>query len=124
MSIAGTRGRRREAVSGYRTLESMPGFALLEVQPLTGRTHQIRVHLQSMHHAIVGDDRYGGRAWRGVQDPLRRNALRRFERLALHAAELSFSHPVTGDPLDYHAALPSEFEALLAALRDSKRSPS
>jgi 23S rRNA pseudouridine1911/1915/1917 synthase len=118
MSVSATRGKRRAASSTYRTLESMPGFALVEVKPLTGRTHQIRVHLQSINHPLVGDDRYGGRTWKGVQDPLKRKALRTFDRLALHAANLSFAHPTTAAPLDYHAPLPPEFETLLTALRD------
>ena len=117
MAVDGTRGRRRAALSHYRTIAEFPGFALLEVRPLTGRTHQIRVHLQSIHHPVVGDDRYGGRAWRGVQERARRDALRAFQRLALHAAELSFEHPVSGGSVSFRAPLPQEFEALLSVLR-------
>jgi 23S rRNA pseudouridine1911/1915/1917 synthase len=115
MAVAGRAGRA--ALSRYETLERLAGFALLAVRPETGRTHQIRVHLQSIGHPIVGDPRYGGRQWRGVLDPARRNALRRFERLALHAAELSFDHPATGRRLRLAAPLPEELEALLRALR-------
>lgn len=117
MATRGTRGRTRHALTIYRTTESFPGFALLDLQLRTGRTHQIRVHLQSIHHPIVGDERYGGRRWRGVQDPRRRNALRDFGRLALHAAELRFAHPVTGRTLHLRAELPPEFERLLDVLR-------
>jgi 23S rRNA pseudouridine1911/1915/1917 synthase len=117
MAVRGTRGRTRVAETRYETKEILPGFALLDLWPRTGRTHQIRVHLQSIHHPIVGDEQYGGRAWRGVQDPLKRKAIREFDRLALHAADLSFSHPVTGVDLRFHAPLPPEFEALLRALR-------
>jgi len=117
MTIGGTRGSRRPALTLYRTEESLQGFAMLEVRPHTGRTHQIRVHLQSIHHPIVGDTRYGGRPWRGVQEPLKRKALREFDRLALHASDLSFAHPSTGRALKVHAPLPADFENLLLILR-------
>jgi len=117
MAVQHTRGRLRPAVSEYRTREHLTGFCLLEVRPLTGRTHQIRVHMQSIHHSLVGDDRYGGRAWRGVQDPLKRKALREFERLGLHASRLVLNHPVRGRPLRFKAALPPAFERLLEVLR-------
>jgi 23S rRNA pseudouridine1911/1915/1917 synthase len=94
----------------------MPGFSLLEVRPETGRTHQIRVHLQSAGHPIVGDDRYGGVGWRGVQDPVRRRALRIFMRLALHASRLRFTHPRTGAVMSFDAPLPPDFLAVIEAL--------
>jgi len=118
MTIGAARGRRRPAESHYVTRESLPGFALLEVHPRTGRTHQIRVHLQSIHHPIVGDERYGGRCWRGVLDPIKRNALRDFDRLALHAARLAFRHPVTGSALRFAAPLDADFTGLLELLRE------
>jgi 23S rRNA pseudouridine1911/1915/1917 synthase len=112
------RGRgSREALTRYRTREQMAGFALLTLHPETGRTHQIRVHLQSIHHPIVGDTRYGGRMWRGVQDPIKRKMLRGFDRLALHASRLAFVHPETGREVVFTAPLPAEFKALLDALR-------
>jgi 23S rRNA pseudouridine1911/1915/1917 synthase len=117
MAVRATRGRRRHARTAYRTLESLPGFAYLDVEPETGRTHQIRVHLESIRHPIVGDERYGGRAWRGVQDPLKRKALREFDRLALHALRLAFAHPATGKPLTFEAPLPAALTELLSVLR-------
>jgi 23S rRNA pseudouridine1911/1915/1917 synthase len=120
MAVRGTRGRTRTAMTEYETQESVPGFTLLDVRPETGRTHQIRVHMQSIHHPLVGDDRYGGRAWRGMQDPLKRKALREFDRLGLHAVELALAHPVTEKPLRFRAPLPDEFEDLLQALRGKK----
>ncbi len=107
----------REAVTRYATRESMPGFSLLDARPETGRTHQIRVHLQSIHHPIVGDERYGGRQWKGVQNPLKRRALASFDRLALHAARLEFDHPVSAEPLTFEAPLPASFAELLEVLR-------
>lgn len=117
MSVRSPSGK--EAVTSYRTRRRLPGFALLECLPETGRTHQIRVHLQSIHHPIVGDDRYGGRGWRGVEHPRKRAAIRDFERLALHARELAFDHPITGERVSLHADLPADFAALLATLDEA-----
>jgi 23S rRNA pseudouridine1911/1915/1917 synthase len=117
MAVRGTRGRTRVAVTRYAISESMPGFSLLDLRLETGRTHQIRVHMQSIHHPVVGDARYGGRGWRGIQDPLKRKAVRQFPRLALHASHLRLEHPVSGEPLAFHAPLPPDFEELLQALR-------
>ena len=121
MSVRGTRGALRRATTHYRTLESIPGFGLLDIDLETGRTHQIRVHLQSIHHPIVGDDRYGGRAWRGLQDPLKRAAVRTFNGLALHAYELSFNHPLDGRSCTFRAELPERITHLLDVLREDRR---
>ena len=115
MSVRAPRGRA--ATSRWRVIDDVPGFSRLEVRPETGRTHQIRVHLQALGHPIVGDDRYGGVGWRGVPDPRRRLALRAFGRLALHAWRLALRHPVTGESLRFESPLPEEFATLLEALR-------
>ncbi len=115
MSIRGRGGR--EALTHYNTRERLTGFSQLTLRPTTGRTHQLRVHLKSIGHPIVGDARYGGRLWKGVLDPLKRKALKAFEQLALHAAGLAFENPVAGRSLEFEARLPDEFEALLRALR-------
>lgn len=113
----GVPGARR-AITRYTTRETMPGFARLDVDIETGRTHQIRVHMQSLRHPVVGDDRYGGRPWRGVQDPIKRAALRRFDRLWLHAELLAFVHPRSGKKFRIRAPLPDDLEALLDVLRE------
>ncbi len=115
MAVAGRASR--EALTEYRTLERLTGFSWLAVRPRTGRTHQIRLHLQSIGHPVVGDTRYGGRRWRDVRDARLREALRSFERLALHAAELAFDHPATGRRLELRAPLPAALESLLRLLR-------
>jgi 23S rRNA pseudouridine1911/1915/1917 synthase len=118
MAVQGTRGARRIARTHYKTVESLPGFAHLEIDLETGRTHQIRVHLQSIHHPVVGDERYGGRSWRGIMDPLKRRAVKTFQGLALHAAELRFEHPIDGRSCTYRAELPERMTRLFDALRD------
>lgn len=114
MSVRSPRARR--AVTHWRVLRDMPGFALLDVRPETGRTHQIRVHLQHVGHPVVGDTRYAGTVWKGVQDPVRRNALKGFDRLALHAFRLSFRHPSSGETVRFEAPMPDDFRALLEVL--------
>jgi len=78
-------------------------FSLLEVRLLTGRTHQIRVHLAHEGYPIVGDDKYGDFA---LNRELR-------QRLLLHAAKLSFAHPLTGERLRLESPLPREMKAFL-----------
>jgi 23S rRNA pseudouridine1911/1915/1917 synthase len=108
----------REAFTEYRVEETLSGFSWLEVKPRTGRTHQIRVHLTHLGHPIVGDAVYGGvgRA-RQIADPVKKEALGAFRRLALHARRLSFAHPVTGERLAIEAPLPPELLALINVLR-------
>ena len=107
----------RKAVTAYRTLEALPGFALLEVDLVTGRTHQIRVHFEALGHPVIGDTRYGGQPWRNLRDTAKRAAILGFHRLALHATRIALTHPVTSRPLVVEAPMPPEMEALLAALR-------
>jgi 23S rRNA pseudouridine1911/1915/1917 synthase len=108
----------REAVSHYRLLERFTGHSLLQVNLETGRTHQIRVHLAHIGHPLVGDPLYGGRRQLTAgASPALREALANFHRQALHAARLSFAHPITGNPVDIEAPLPADFTALLKVLR-------
>jgi 23S rRNA pseudouridine1911/1915/1917 synthase len=108
----------REAVTHYRLEERYPAHTLLRVQLETGRTHQIRVHLAHIGHPLVGDPLYGGRRQliAGATDA-QRAALAAFHRQALHAARLTFSHPVSGKPVDVESPLPKDFAVLLKALR-------
>ncbi len=108
--------RSREATTIYRTVRALPGFALLEVDLVTGRTHQIRVHLAAKRHPVVGDARYGGTPWKSMRDPIRRSAIAAFPRLALHAAKLAFKHPVTGAAMSFASPLPADVSALIEAL--------
>lgn len=109
--------RSRAATTIYHTEEALPGFTLLTIGLVTGRTHQIRVHFASLRHPVIGDTKYGGQPWKAMQDPGRRALLTSFPRLALHAAKLALAHPVTGEPLSFSAPLPADVAGLLSALR-------
>ena len=115
----------REAISHYtvqRRIESRYGkFTLLSVKIDTGRTHQIRVHLASLGHPVVGDNLYG--APREIAPPRRKGAASssnenplQLERNFLHAAALEFAHPRTGDALSFVRPLPPELEHFLLLL--------
>ncbi len=110
----------RSAVSHFHVVERLKtrfgAFTLLEVRIETGRTHQIRVHLQSLGHPVVGDTLYGAaRVLRadsgedGRESELGRNFL--------HAARLGFTHPRTGEEMEFEAPLPGELEEFLGELR-------
>ncbi len=111
--------RSREATTIYRTLELLPGATMLEIDLVTGRTHQIRVHFASRRHPVIGDTRYGGSPWKILRDPARRTLFTEFSRLALHATRLKFSHPVTGEPMTFSSPLPADVASFLDALRSA-----
>jgi 23S rRNA pseudouridine1911/1915/1917 synthase len=115
MSVRSPRGRAATTI--YRTVEELPGFTRVSIDLVTGRTHQIRVHFMALHHPVVGDTRYGGNPWKSMRDPAKREALRGFHRLALHAQRLSLEHPVSAARLAFTAPRPAELERLLEALR-------
>ena len=89
------------------------GLALLRCALETGRRHQIRAHLQARGWPIVGDPVYGEPRWARVDDPRLAATLRAFPRQALHAAHLSFVHPITGAPITIDAPLPDDFASLI-----------
>ncbi|WP_347554724.1 RluA family pseudouridine synthase [Robbsia sp. KACC 23696] len=91
------------------------GFALVEAQLKTGRTHQIRVHLAHLDAPIAGDDKYGDFALNKALG--RANADPGLKRMFLHAAKLRITHPATGEPLQFEAALPAECQRFLVQLR-------
>jgi 23S rRNA pseudouridine1911/1915/1917 synthase len=102
-------GTGRSALTQYRVLERIGRFNLLEVKIGTGRTHQIRVHLSSIGHPIVGDRLYGA--------PRRLPGFPDFERFYLHAHRLGFESPSSGERITIESPLPQEFSALLEMLR-------
>jgi len=113
----------KEAITFYEVLESFRGYSLLKMEPKTGRTHQIRVHLSYIKHPIVADDMYGGKLvypWQiadaepAVQEPL-------MSRVALHAFSLEFKHPTTDKTVQFEAPPPQDMQQLLDALRKSRK---
>ena len=102
--------RGKPARTAYRALERFEQATLLECKLDTGRTHQIRVHLQSIGHPVVGDPVYR----RGAR---RFEVLAALERQALHAAGLTLEHPLGGEQRSFRSALPGDLQRLLKALR-------
>jgi len=107
----------RVAISEYASKEAFPSFTLMEIRILTGRTHQIRVHLKHLGHPVVGDREYGGMRAVSLRDSEVRGAVERFGRLALHARRLELKHPRTGEPMRFEVPVPPDFAELLDALR-------
>ena len=108
--VEGARGKR--AVTHYRMLRPLREAALTECRLETGRTHQVRVHMASIGHPLLGDPVYGRTR------PAHREVLKRlnFHRQALHAAELGFVHPVSKENLTFKSPLPSDIQELFGAL--------
>lgn len=106
--------RPRQAVTRYRVMRRFEGFTLLEAHPLTGRTHQIRVHCSSIGHAIVGDTMYGAPSRLRIGGREQKTLPRHF----LHAAAIEFAQPRTGETLRFQAALPPDLSQFLASLRE------
>ena len=97
----------KDAVTNYRVLENIGGkYAHIECQLETGRTHQIRVHMSSIHHPLLGDQVYGP-----AKDPFD------LEGQALHARILGFLHPTTKKYMEFEAPIPEYFNNLLQKLR-------
>jgi 23S rRNA pseudouridine1911/1915/1917 synthase len=100
----------RAAVTGYRVRERFAGWTLLELDLVTGRTHQIRVHLEAIGHPVAGDPVYGtGKSQRGPEG---------LGRVFLHAWRLELAAPSDGHLIRAEAPLPPELEAVLDALRE------
>ncbi|MGB9627750.1 MAG: RluA family pseudouridine synthase [Thermodesulfobacteriota bacterium] len=108
----------RQAVTHWRVVERFGHFTLLEVSPHTGRTHQIRVHLSSIGHPLLGDPLYGRKGRPGaLDDPLLREYLKRMNRQALHSHRLGLTHPQTGERVHFVAPIPEDMSNMLSILR-------
>jgi 23S rRNA pseudouridine1911/1915/1917 synthase len=104
--------RGKHAVTHYRLLEALGLASLVECRLETGRTHQVRVHMSSIGHPLLGDPVYG-------RNPQRLRPILtqlHFARQALHAADLGFIHPVTGEALRFESTLPADMAGLLVEL--------
>jgi len=115
--------RGRIAITRWKVVERLNGFTLLEIFPQTGRTHQIRVHLSSMGHPILGDPLYGRKGRPGtIHDPVLKECVRRMNRQALHAQRLGISHPRTGEKIQFVSPLPYDMREVLEWLRSQRAS--
>jgi 23S rRNA pseudouridine1911/1915/1917 synthase len=108
-------GRGKHAVTHYRTLERLGLASLIECRLETGRTHQVRVHMASIGHALLGDPLYGRTPSR-IRPLLARLG---FQRQALHAAVLGFIHPISGQTLRHVSELPVDLTELLVELKNT-----
>lgn len=95
----------KEAITRFRVVKRFGSYTLVECRLLTGRTHQIRVHMSYIGHPVVGDPVYG---------PKKKHFS--INGQALHAAELSFTHPVTGEALTFYAPIPDDMQQILSSL--------
>ncbi len=111
----------KPAVTHYRVEARFAAHTLLRCRLESGRTHQIRVHMATIRHPLVGDPLYGGRLAVPSQAGELADVLRGFHRQALHAETLTLTHPVSGETLSWSVAPPADFERLCAALRTHQR---
>lgn len=107
-------GQGKHAVTHWRVVEPLRGASLVECRLETGRTHQVRVHMASIGHSLLGDPVYGGNA----RSPEIRSLLQAlaFRRQALHAARLGFVHPVTSQALSFESNIPPDMQGLFSQL--------
>lgn len=97
LSFSGAPGKgAKEAITSYQVVKTGAGYALLDINIETGRKNQIRVHMKELGHPVAGDKQYGART-----NPI--------GRLCLHANELSFTHPATGEQITFKAKMPRDF---------------
>jgi len=94
----------KTAISNYRVLDRVDGFSLVEVGIETGRTHQIRVHMKSLNHPILGDEVYGSPS-------------KKAKRQMLHAYKLEFIHPITGEDMKIIGEIPEDFQGVARNLK-------
>jgi 23S rRNA pseudouridine1911/1915/1917 synthase len=117
--MAASKSAGRPSTTVYELLGessgSRSGLSLLRCRLVTGRTHQIRVHLKAIHLPVVGDPVYASTRWKGIRDEALREACRTFPRQALHSWRLSFAHPATGEALSFAAPVTDDIRRLLAA---------
>ena len=97
------KNRSEEAFTKYKTIERRKDFTVLEAEPVTGRTNQIRIHFKGIGHPLVGESVFA----------FRKDFNLKFKRVALHAAYIRFAHPVTKKLMEFSAPMPGDMEAFL-----------
>ena len=113
----------KHAITEYIVLEEFLGFSLVELKLKTGRTHQIRVHMQHLGHPVFGDATYGGRAITIMRQDVPKfkqrvdNLLLTLPRQALHAKTLRLHHPRTGELMEWSTDLPEDMKSVMAEMR-------
>lgn len=112
----------KHSITEYEVIEDLDFLSLIKLKLHTGRTHQIRVHMQSIGHSVFGDLVYGGRTPHGIQltSNLKqriKNLLDIMNRQALHAKVLGFVHPMTGEKLHFESDLPEDMKAVIEKLK-------
>jgi len=110
----------KEAITIVKVKERFSGFTLVSASPLTGRTHQIRVHLSHIGHPLVGDPLYGGARIKGKVEEELAQIIKDLNRPALHSAKLGFYHPESGEYLEFYQPLPDDMKGLLDYLRERR----
>lgn len=108
----------KEALTQWQVMERFQGITFVQVSPKTGRTHQIRVHMSSIGHPLVGDPLYTKKRWLDrIEDSHLSTQIKSLGRQALHASLLAFRHPQTGEPMEFTAPMPADMEKILEELR-------
>jgi len=97
------KNRNDEAVTKYKTIDRREDFTVVEIEPVTGRTNQIRIHFKSIGHPLVGESVFA----------FRKDFKLKFKRVALHASYIRFTHPATKRSLEFSAPIPGDMEAFL-----------
>jgi len=121
--ITDEKSKKRDSKTDFTVLERFSSMAFLKAKLYTGRTHQIRVHLNYVGHPVVNDPVYGlsvQKKYLPLLNDKIRGLIRGLEGQALHAAKLVLTHPKTGEEMTFYAPLPAEFEKLLNCLREGK----
>jgi 23S rRNA pseudouridine1911/1915/1917 synthase len=106
--------RARDALTNYRVVQRFAHFTLVDAEPHTGRTHQIRVHFAALGHPVVGDTLYGAPSKITLHGQVQKTLERNF----LHAAAVEFRHPKNGLSLRVEAPLPGELEEFLNSIQE------
>ena len=118
-------GKGKRSVTRFQVLERLGvaagAVSFLECRLETGRTHQIRVHLASLGHPLLGDETYRGRRAAPAGDPRLTDLIAELGGVALHAAGLAFTHPATGAPMEFSCPLPDRIGQILSHLRTGRR---